>query len=126
MSEEDNIQIAILDYLRAVLPHGWIIKFVPNKPRSKIQGGREKRMGAIAGWPDLMILGTAYVGTLHPHEAPHAWFIEVKAAKGRVRDTQTDVHERLRGIGFKVGVARSIDDARALCKRWGLPLREAA
>lgn len=122
---EDAIHRSILAYLRQVLPQGWIIKHVPNKPRSAIQGKREKDMGAMAGWPDLMIFGTtSLVGYMH--EAPFAWFIEVKAAKGRVRETQTDVHDRLRDIGFKVGVARSIDDARALCKRWGLPLREAA
>ncbi len=122
---EDVIHRSILAYLRRVLPHGWIIKHVPNKPRSAIQGKREKDMGAIAGWPDLMILGTAHIGT-YMHEAPYAWFIEVKAAGGRVRDTQTDVHDRLRDIGFKVGVARSIEDARSLCRKWGLPLREAA
>jgi hypothetical protein len=122
---EDQIHVAILDYLRAVLPHGWIVKFTPNKPRSKIQGGREKRMGAIAGWPDLMILGPGSLAG-YMHQAPYAWFLEIKSAKGRVSDAQKDVHDRLRDIGFRVGVARSIDDARSLCKRWGLPLREAA
>src|SRR4051812_34775497 len=120
---ESQIQTAIIGYLRQMLPSGWIVQSTANKPRSAIQGSLEKKMGAIAGWPDIQILGQAYV---HHNPAPYAWFIEVKAAKGRVRDTQTDVHDRLRDIGFQVGVARSIDDARALCKKWGLPLREAA
>lgn len=122
---EDQIQTAIVGYLRQMLPSGWIVQSTANKPRSAIQGAREKKMGAIAGWPDLAILGTTSLAG-YMHEAPYAWFIEVKAAKGRVRETQTDVHDRLRDIGFKVGVARSIDDARALCRKWGLPLREAA
>jgi hypothetical protein len=122
---ESQIQTAIIGYLRQMLPSGWIVQSTANKPRSAIQGSLEKKMGAIAGWPDIQILGTAHIGT-YMHEAPHAWFIEVKTAKGRVSEVQKDVHGRMRDIGFKVGVARSIDDARALCKRWGLPLREAA
>jgi hypothetical protein len=114
--EEDGVHIAILNYLRTVLPHGWRVKHVPNKPRSAIAGLREKRMGAIAGWPDLMIFGPK----------PHTYFVEVKAAKGRVRDNQSDVHDALKDIDYSVGIARSIDDAKALCIKWGLPIRDAS
>lgn len=123
---EDQVHVAILDYLRAVLPHGWLIKHVPNKPRSKIQGGREKRMGAIKGWPDLEIWGFEHLPGVLPYTSPTVWVIEVKAQKGRVRPEQSEVHDKLKGLGFPVGVARSIEDARSLCRKWGLPLREAA
>jgi hypothetical protein len=122
---ESQIQTSIVQYLRQMLPSGWIVQSTANKPRSAIQGSIEKKMGAIAGWPDIQILGTGSLSG-YMHEAPYAWFLEIKSAKGRVSDAQKDVHDRLRDIGFRVGVARSIDDARALCKRWGLPLREAA
>jgi hypothetical protein len=113
--EEDGVHIAILNYLRTVLPHGWRVKHVPNKPRSAIAGLREKRMGAIAGWPDLMIFGPR----------PHTYFIEVKASKGRTQDNQIKVHDDLKDLDYPVGIARSIDDCRDLCRKWGLPLKEA-
>jgi hypothetical protein len=124
MTPETPVHLAILDYLRVNLPHGWIIKHVPNKPRSAIQGGREKRMGAVAGWPDLMILGREYPKIID-EGGPRVWFIEVKApTTGRVQKNQTEVHDKLKLLGFEVGIARSIDDARALCKSWELPIRE--
>jgi hypothetical protein len=114
--EEDGVHIAILNYLRTVLPHGWRVKHVPNQPRSAIAGLRQKRMGAIAGWPDLMIFGPK----------PHTYFIEVKASKGRVRDNQTEVHDALKDLDYSVGVARSIEDARKLCRAWELPIKDTA
>jgi hypothetical protein len=115
--EEDGVHIAILNYLRTVLPHGWIVKHVPNNPRSAVAGLREKRKGAIAGWPDLMIFGP---------RPDNTYFIEVKASKGRVRDNQIEVHDALKDLEYSVGVARSIEDARKLCRAWELPIKEAA
>jgi hypothetical protein len=123
--EEDGVHLAILNYLRTVLPHGWLVKHVPNKPRSAIAGLQQKRMGAIAGWPDLMIFGCRDWGIEDgPPPEPVTFFIEVKASKGRTQDNQIKVHDDLKDLGYSVGIARSIDDCRKLCKKWNLPIKD--
>ncbi|MBB5762132.1 hypothetical protein HNR01_001752 [Methylorubrum rhodesianum] len=117
-SDEDDIQRAIVRYLRHVLPAGFIVQSTANKPRSAVAGAREKSMGAVAGWPDLAVYGQA------EDENPTAWFIEVKTPAGRLSDVQHDVHDRLKLAGFKVAVARSVDDVRDLVRAWGLPSRD--
>lgn len=119
-SDEDDIQCAIVKYLRHVLPAGFIVQSTANKPRSAAAGAREKSMGAVAGWPDLAVYGQA------EDENPTAWFIEVKAPAGRLSDVQHEVHDRLKLAGFRVAVARSVDDVRDLVQAWGLPSRDAA
>ena len=116
---EDPLHIAILRYLRATLPHGFVIQHTPNKPRSMQQGAREKAMGALAGWPDLSIYGPG-------EEGPSVWFVEVKPKAGRVSLAQHDMHDRLRDAGFCVGVARSVPEAANLVAQWGLPSRDAS
>ena len=119
-SDEDDIQRAIVKYLRHVLPAGFIVQSTANKPRSAVAGAREKSMGAVAGWPDLAVYGQA------EDEKPTAWFIEVKAPAGRLSDVQHEVHDRLKLAGFSVGIARSVDDVREMVRAWGLPSRDAA
>lgn len=117
-SDEDDIQRAIVKYLRHVLPAGFVVQSTANKPRSAVAGAREKSMGAVAGWPDLAVYGQA------EDEKPTAWFIEVKASAGRLSDVQHEVHDRLKLAGFSVAVARSVDDVRDLVRAWGLPSRD--
>jgi hypothetical protein len=120
---EAQIQKAIVQGLRQLLPWGWLIQSTANKPRSKVAGAIEKSMGAIAGWPDLAVYGPACA----PRElSPPTWFIEVKAGKGRLSEAQREVHDRLKDLGYGVGVARSLDDALALGLAWRWPLRLSA
>ena len=116
---EDTLHLAILRYLRATLPHGWLVVHHANNPRSARNGAREKLLGSIAGWPDLGIYGPG-------EDGPSAWFIEVKLQTGRVSLVQQDVHDALCDIGFRVGVARSVNDAVNLVAQWGLPSRDAS
>lgn len=112
---EGPIQTAIVNYLRATLPAHFKVKHTANRPRSRTQGGREKRMGAIAGWPDLEVWGD---GQVH--------LIEVKAEGEGVPAYQLGLHADLRATGFAVGIARSIGDAAELVRLWNLPTRDAA
>lgn len=128
---EQVVHRAILQWLRAVLPHGWQVVHVANKPRSKIAGAIEKKLGAMAGFPDLMILGCVerehYYGTIDERigvETPVAYFLEVKSEKGRPSIEQLDLHDKLTDLGFSVSIVRSIDDTRKFCRQHGLPLRE--
>lgn len=117
---EDDIQIAIVNYLRTVLPHGWIVKATANKPRSAALGALEKRMGTIAGWPDLEILGRG--GAM---DRPMSYFFEVKAPARYPTRVQREIHDKLMDAGFPVAVVRSIDDVRRYARQWGLPIRDA-
>ena len=117
---EDPIHIAIYDYLSWSLPSGWLVQHTANKPRSITQGAREKRMGAIRGWPDLQILGPR-----RPSD-PSGWFVEVKAPGKSVPPYQRDLHDRMADAGAVVAVCRSIEDARAAVAMWRLPSLDSA
>jgi hypothetical protein len=119
-SSEDAIQRGIVRYLRTVLPSGWIVSAIPNGgSRNVIEAAKMKGTGTLAGMPDLMVLGCNDQGsTVH--------FIEVKSANGRPSLPQLNVHDRLLDLQHEVAICRSIDDARDACRRWGLPLKEAA
>jgi hypothetical protein len=127
-SSEDATHRAIYRYLKAVLPAGWIVFHPPNGgSRHPIEAARMKGMGVTAGIPDLVILGCRDWGIEDgPPPEPVTFFIEVKSAKGRPSLPQLDMHDRLLDLGFDVGIARSIDDAKALCRKWSIPLKEAA
>lgn len=115
---EGPIQRAILAYFRQTLPHGFLIQHTANRPRSRVQGGKEKALGAVKGWPDLAIYGPARFGST-------VWFAEIKAPGGRVSDAQRDVHDRLLGLGFNVRILRSVEDARKAVSDWGIPSNDS-
>lgn len=125
-SKEDPVQIAIKAYLEATLPSGWIVQHTANKPRSAQQGAREKRLGAKAGWPDLGIYGPDPDLPEAEPRIGRTYFIEVKAPRGATSAEQREMHDRLMDAGFRVGVARSVDEAAKLVARWGLPSRDAS
>jgi len=96
------------------LPAGCIVHHSANEgvrggKRGMIDGARRKAMGQVAGWPDITILAPS-----------GAFFIEVKAEGGRLSPSQKELHDRMRALGFEVGVARSIDDAREMLDEWGV------
>jgi hypothetical protein len=119
---EAQIQADIILYLRTVLPakDGWIVQHTANKPRSAIQGAKEKKMGAVKGWPDVLIVGP------RKDPEPPGWFLEVKKPGGRLTPEQKDMHVKLHKIGFGVGTVKSRDEARRLAIAWGLPIREVS
>jgi hypothetical protein len=119
-SSEDSIQRGITKYLRTVLPSGWIVCAIPNGgSRNLIEAAKMKATGTLAGMPDLMILGCNDQG-------PTTHFLEVKSAKGRPSLPQLNMHDKLLDLQHEVAICRSIDGARDACRRWGLPLKEAA
>lgn len=122
---EDEVQEAIIRYLRTCLPHGWLVQSTANKPRSRQQGAREKSLGAVAGWPDLAVYGRLYSDDA-PNGRPVVYFIECKAPLGVVRPDQKAIHARLTDCGFPVRVARSLDDVRRACWDWDLPVSDAS
>lgn len=102
---------------RAVIQHfGWrgrpgAFVFHPANGgwRSRVEGAILKSMGVVPGVPDIVCI---FQG--------RAYFLEMKAPKGRLTDAQRVVHERLRKAGANVAVAHGIDEALAQLEQWKL------
>jgi hypothetical protein len=93
---------------------------IPNGgSRNMIEAAKMKGTGTTPGMPDLCILGCNDQG-------PTTHFLEVKSANGRPSLPQLNMHDRLLDLQHEVAICRSIDDARDACRKWGLPLKEAA
>ena len=112
---EEQVHLGVLTFLRTCLPSAAAatINHSPNESPSGY-GWRTKmqRLGNMPGWPDLEFF---YNGG--------AYFVEVKAPKGRVSQIQLACHRHLATAGAHVGVARSIADMEAILETWGIPLR---
>lgn len=116
---EMAVQMAIIKWLRVVMPKA-MINFTKNEINQRgraamLEVARAKNHGVMAGWPDLTVLPYANVGV---------FFIEVKSKTGRVSDTQKQVHAMMEGLGYKVCVARSVDDVRAFLNENGIGFLE--
>lgn len=146
---EDPIHIAIVDWLRVSLPHGWLVHHSANGGRrTKREADKFKAMGLLPGYPDIVIHGVMEApGPLSgcaSSLAPWTGFLEVKAPEirinyqtrggktrskiairaGEVSGVQSDMHDRLIDCGFQVEVVTSITEARAVCRKWRLPIRD--
>lgn len=117
---EQQIHIAIVAYLRRVLPQPHIIVHARNEgnrggQRGAIDGARGKAMGVQAGWPDLEVV----VGGRHH-------MIEVKQPGKNLSRAQRLVAADLDAQGIPNAVCRSVDDVRAVLAAWGVKTREKA
>lgn len=98
-SEEHNIQVGIVRYLRL---RGFEVFAIPNGGRrDAVTGARLKAEGATAGVADLEIL-------LNNGKSV---FVEVKTEKGRQSDEQKEFQRRVEKLGFEYLIWRSVDDA---------------
>jgi len=107
-----------VDYLRTVLPPECIVHHARNEINKRGKDiarelAKAKRLGAVAGFPDIVAL--TYRGAL---------LFEVKAPKEYPSDTQKAIHERLRAMGYRVAVVRSVDDVRETLREWSFPTRD--
>lgn len=113
--KEAPIQRAIVEYLRTALPEAIIhhAKGEINK-RGKgiaIELAMAKRNGALPGFPDLIVLPYATTGPV---------FFEVKAEGGYPTQAQKEMHARMKALGYRVAVVRSIDDTREALAEWAI------
>jgi hypothetical protein len=120
VDREGPIHRAILAYLRAVLPDA-IVHHGANEiglsgAHVARQIAKAKRLGQVTGWPDLIVIPCSDIGPM---------FFEVKAPGGYPTRAQTDLHDHLRRLGYRVGLVRSVDDTRAILAAWGVVTREA-
>lgn len=84
-----------------------------------IRGAKMKSMGASPGVPDLLIFDRFWEVPVIPDTFRHysGLAIELKAGpKGAVSALQKQWHDDLRQCGWRVEVARSIDDVTAILR----------
>ena len=89
---------------------------IPNAAkRGQKAMNQARREGAAWGFPDVMCLARG-----------RAAFIEFKAAKGVVSESQAEWIERLNADGFPATVARDPDDALRFLREHGFPFIDTA
>ncbi len=100
---EDALQEAVVAFLQYALPSDAVLFMIPNSGISgragKIFGAKMKRMGLLAGMPDLGVLHHTF-----------NYFIELKTKKGRVSPAQRETHKRIRDAGGQVETCRTVDE----------------
>jgi hypothetical protein len=99
-SSEKAIEAAIIRNLRLL---GLIV----------VKLSQPQRVLATAGTPDLLVMS--------PRHRLHL-FVEVKAAKGRLRPAQACWHRDALASGLNVVVARGTEDVLPELQRLGLPV----
>ena len=111
---EADIQRAIVDYCRAVLPNSLVFA-IPNAAR-RTAGGKASNgvPGLLKGASDLCLVLPGKIV-----------FVEVKSAKGSVKFEQRAFGERVQGLGHHFAIWRGIDDARRTFAALGVVTRES-
>ena len=83
-ASEDAEQIALITRLRS---EGWFVFHIPNGMNTNaITGARFKRLGVVAGIPDLIAI----------NQDGKLIFIEMKKEKGRMSKAQESIHGQLK------------------------------
>ncbi|WP_347837742.1 VRR-NUC domain-containing protein [uncultured Planktomarina sp.] len=115
---EGPIHRSIYGWLVFVLPSRALVHHSPNEidlrgPEIAKAIAKARRLGTVKGWPDLEIVldGKIYV-------------MEVKAEGNDLDPDQAKLRDDFEENGVPHAVVRSIDDARAALKKWGLETRE--
>ena len=114
--KEAQIQKAIVDYLKLVLPSAYRCFAIPNASQRTATGRPANAVaGLTRGVPDLAIVGGA----------GRIWFLEVKSRKGRLSEFQSEFGD---WCAFKGGVpwscVHSVEETRLALKEWQIETRE--
>ena len=110
--EEDDLQRAVVQYLRWALPAHAEVFHIPNGGRRPLkQAARLVGLGLRAGIPDLCIVWRG-----------RAYFIELKTKDGTPSAIQLQVHRKLIYCGCPVAVCRSVPEVEAWLRAQGMNL----
>mgnify|MGYP003146495388 CR=1 FL=1 len=103
------LQTEIVSYIRTILKDKVMLTAFPSGGGGMIRGGKLKRAGLVAGWPDLqLVFKGRYYG------------LEIKTPIGILSPMQKKIHKQLVSNNCKVAVARSVEQAKEIVVDWGL------
>jgi hypothetical protein len=117
---EDNFHVSVAQFLDRALPEGFEHTCFPAGGGGAIRGAWLKRRGLKRGMPDHVVFGQGF-------DADRSWYgplilwLELKAAKGQVAPEQKLMHARLRGLGHKVVVAKTLEEVEAAAAEFCFP-----
>jgi hypothetical protein len=107
---EAALQKCVVDHLRIRPAPNSVAFAVPNGGyRRPIEAAILKSMGTLAGVPDICCIREG-----------RTFFLELKAAGGRLSPTQVAAHSLLASAGAQVAVADNIDAALKQLESWRL------
>lgn len=114
--KENQIQALIVKYLRAVLPKNYRCFAVPNGSQRMPSGKPANAVpGLTPGIPDLAIVGDGRI-----------FFIEVKAAKGRLSEAQSEFGDFcMYQAMVPWACVHSVDETRLALNEWGIKTKES-
>ena len=122
-SPERDIQRAILEMIRRKFCNCYVIHYpgvggptAADRRRSAIMVGD----GAAAGFPDLIV---GWVPDKEHVPGFQQGFVEVKSGSGSLSAPQREWRDRLKEMGARWVMVRSVDEAHRVLDDWGLPRR---
>lgn len=128
---EDNLQKCVVELLKAYKATKGIEYFaVPNGGyRRKTEAARLKGLGVRAGVPDLVVLIPAMVpldGIRGARSKPRTIFLELKAGKNKLSDSQEEWAGWLKDAEFTWAEIRTVTEVDELLKSFTNGQRRAA
>jgi hypothetical protein len=114
VAPEDELAASVNSAMAYLLPSDAVFTaWDLSNARNAIEGGRKKRLGCVAGWPDCSVWWRGRVVLL-----------ELKRSRGgQLSPAQKVLHPRLEAAGFPVQVVRSVPEALDAVAAAGVPLR---
>ncbi len=107
---EDNLQMHIVGFIRAKLPHALVFAIPNGAKRTAKEAWMMKATGMLPGMPDLGI-------TI---ENGLTYYIEVKTRRGTLNPNQKDRKRDMERLNVPYAIARSLKDAEAALIEWKL------
>lgn len=105
--KEDSLQIAVATYLKLQYPHALWWHTPNGGSRNAIEAAKLKRMGVLAGVPDIVIVYYSDMICL-----------ELKIKPNKQTDTQKEFEKKITAYGHPYAVCYNIDEAKEFIDKY--------
>lgn len=109
IQHERKLQIEAVAAIRRMFPHVICAHIANGGSRNPREGANLKRMGVLAGMPDLALWWDGGHG-----------LIELKAGKGKLSESQSVIMTAFKMHGVRTAVCRSLDEVVQTLHCWGI------
>ena len=112
---EELLHRSVIEWLGWVKPNCLYFHPYNGAYMSKATAGKGKALGVLPGVADLVFV----------LPGGRVRFIELKAPKGVLNDSQKAFRDNVRDLGCRYTVARSIEDVSQILEAWGVTFAHA-